>query len=153
MNRKRIAVVWTFVAALVLLVPTAAHAEDMFSQRCQSAGFICVNGAQVSQSPVSVADFCRDATLATEPDVYICVRKSDDVVWVKDTEADGHSAVGEVTTNDEVTRVCRNRYGSGTWVKCDWNWVENSGNALSAEEFDADTDTWSHSSLYQFFGD
>lgn len=57
------------------------------------------------------------------------VQKSGDYVFVADFCADGRSAVAKVriynkSGSDYDDKVCRNKSGKGTWVRCNWDWIE-----------------------------
>lgn len=58
----------------------------------------------------------------------VCIDYGSDTVYVLDGEADGNSALGWVVNQHSgsvTTRICRNKYGQATWVKCNFNWVED----------------------------
>lgn len=102
---------------------------------------------------------------------YVEVKRYGDKTFVKDPCKDGASAIAMVIVynNDWSIRsrkVCRNKYGKGTWAVCDWNWIEmddqscqlypdgaQCGNkALIAGTYDADTGKvyWDHGRSIRF---
>lgn len=67
-----------------------------------------------------------------------------DYIWVKDTCADGRSAVArfkpvEGSTGETATRICRNNRGVGKWAKCNFDWPEHTTACLHAGVYDGDT--------------
>jgi len=55
--------------------------------------------------------------------VQVCYLDYGDKLYVKDKEADGRSAYGYITWPDK--EPCRNSYGAGTWVMCNYDIPED----------------------------
>lgn len=162
MAYRRFALVVSMISSVLALslFPTAAYAEAHFSSKCGLSYVICKNGIEYTGPnpvylPNGVADDCIDQFPDNEPDVTSCVRYSGDVIWVKDTAADGHSAVAQVTTNTspQVTRICRNRFGAGSWAKCNWDWPEAHAHFWAIVEFNKENDSWSNVKPVKVFDD
>ena len=78
------------------------------------------------------------------PDGTLCVKRYDDIVWLRDDKADGHSFVYRMyrTDNKGDARTCRNPHGRGTWARCNFDWDEDHYWAYSANEYEASTRQW-----------
>ncbi|MGH3648117.1 MAG: hypothetical protein ACRDTM_13210 [Micromonosporaceae bacterium] len=120
--------------------------EPQFSSVCSSNDVHCQNGERIYPPPgydPGGADWCWWDT-----HVKMCIKFVGDYVYVKDKYSDGRSAVGEVHGPentypwDMVQRLCRNRYGTGTWVKCNFNWPENNCWTIKAHTFNAENNDW-----------
>jgi hypothetical protein len=75
-------------------------------------------GTQVSGSAGACAD-----TSASNGHVTVCYQADGDYLYVKDGDSDGRSAYGYFTwPGDRDT--CRNPYGYGTWVRCNYDLPE-----------------------------
>lgn len=59
--------------------------------------------------------------MAANTHVKVCWQPDGEKLYVYDGSADGRSAVGET---DWSLTGCRNKYGKGTWVVCDYDFVE-----------------------------
>lgn len=129
--KTRSAVLAVVVGAVVFAVPSASRAAgDQFYVGCARSNVSCQNGAQVRGA--SGEDEC-----AVEPrtNTQVCIDYDSDTVYVLDGDADGNSALGWVTNADFGSikeRGCRNQYGQSTWVKCNFNWVEDDDHLVSA---------------------
>lgn len=53
--------------------------------------------------------------------VKVCFHPDGEWLYVKDVAKDGRSAYGQIASRD---RHCRNPYGRGTWVKCNYSFRE-----------------------------
>jgi hypothetical protein len=92
------------------------------------------------------------------PGSLVCVRRYDDLVFVKDTEADGRGATGEVQRVDSdgfPKRYCFNGRGTGLWIRCNFDWQENAPvrYAVYGYEFDNPSNTAYFLILYFGFDD
>ncbi|EHR60685.1 hypothetical protein [Saccharomonospora cyanea] len=116
------------VAALLLaLMPATASA----AQESPAAGGEGVSVAEyeldiaVAGTPPSSGLTCREITGAR-----VCFEHYGDKWWVRDTAADGASAVvlWDNYRNGSLYRQgeCQNRLGSGTWGVCNKNYYEDS---------------------------
>ncbi|MEO6500909.1 MAG: hypothetical protein ABIQ09_03255 [Jatrophihabitantaceae bacterium] len=93
---------------------------------CAVVGFSVV----APVAPAQAAESFQVGTLVSGPDgactkymaanthVKVCFAAYGEKLYVQDRAADGRSAIGELTFS---TVGCRNKYGSGTWVRCDYN--------------------------------
>lgn len=81
------------------------------------------DGARAADDP---GDIGSNAICATTTGVLVCFVELGDHVWVKDTLADGHHAMGYVIDDqdDWSTPWCANYGGNGTWKHCDYDVVE-----------------------------
>lgn len=66
---------------------------------------------------------CAD-TSASNSHVTVCYQADGDYLYVKDGDNDGRSAYGYFTWGGEGRDECRNPYGQGTWVRCNYDLVE-----------------------------
>ncbi|GAB3856155.1 hypothetical protein ACFPIJ_58990 [Dactylosporangium cerinum] len=58
--------------------------------------------------------------------VTICFKASDDLIYVKDTKADGYAAAADwYYSNSMRTGSCVNKLTAGTWGVCNKNFAEN----------------------------
>lgn len=75
-----------------------------------------------------------------------CFQPHGDKMYVKDTDEDGHSAVGvwhHYLGDGRYSKgYCRNKLGAGRWGVCDYNMSENSYIQWWAAEYDGDTGQW-----------
>jgi hypothetical protein len=113
--------------------------EDCFSQECEQAVIICRNGT-LSSFPDTNADTCW----LWRVDVKGCEKDYGDYIWTKDDRADYRSMVLVTKRSDELgyIRACRNRFGSGTWAECNFDWEEGFYWFVEAWTFNANTDDW-----------
>jgi hypothetical protein len=108
--------------ALVLLPQTPAMATgDNFLEACAHSDVSCQDGTHFTNG-TPPGDDCQTAS----DDTRVCIVYDGDVVYVKDGQVDSHSALGWVETDSGVPhRICRNPYGSGSWARCNFDWVED----------------------------
>jgi hypothetical protein len=90
----------------------------------------------VGAAPASAADGVREGVKVAGPDgacsnaqasntyVTVCYQANGDYLYVKDGEADGKSAYGYFTWPGDKDH-CRNSYGAGTWVRCNYDLPED----------------------------
>ncbi|MET9023143.1 hypothetical protein ABZV93_24525 [Actinopolymorpha sp. NPDC004070] len=71
-----------------------------------------------------------------------CYKPYGDKIYVKDTKADGYSAVMRWYTNYGRWGTCRNPYKAGTWVVCDKDFAEGSWLNFRASRYDGETKKW-----------
>ncbi|MFE1829301.1 hypothetical protein [Streptomyces yangpuensis] len=76
--------------------------------------------------------------VATEG-ALVCFAHDGDYIWVKDTKADGLSAVGIGHTNYGRTEGCRNKEGYNKWAKCNYDFAEDKKIQMEALRYDGDT--------------
>lgn len=111
------------LALSAIAKPGAAHAEASYFSFCAQADRVCVEGAQVA-GPVG-AEFCvGDPNGSTHPNAGVCVDKANDLVWVSDTAQDSRSGMGYVLGSGGTWYICRNKWGNGTWARCNFDWPE-----------------------------
>ena len=70
------------------------------------------------------------------------VKTTGDYVFVKDTCADGRSAIARITGNEKGhwhTRYCRNAHGIGSWARCKFEWPEAPQKHLAAGVYNGST--------------
>ncbi|MET8908018.1 hypothetical protein [Micromonospora sp. NPDC004551] len=109
--------------AVVFAAPAPAMAQgDDFANVCASPYVSCRNGVEAGL----VEGQCMTAN-GTGNYTQVCVRYDGDYVYVRDGQADGHAAIGEIAGGDGniITRLCRNPFGYGTWAKCNFDWTES----------------------------
>lgn len=122
----------------------SAAAEDYFSQDCYQSWLSCQNGVKTSYpdlKPRGEADLCW----LSHPQAKFCVKYYGDYVWIKDDFPDSRSMVGVIRRSDGggYVRACRNRSGSGTWARCNFDWAEGGYHwTVEAWTFNAETDSW-----------
>jgi hypothetical protein len=150
-SKRRVAAgVFAAAAVLVLgfLPQTPAMATgDNFLEVCTHSDVSCQDGTHFTNG-TPPGDHC-----ATAPDdTRVCIVYDGDVVYVKDGQVDSHSALGLVETDSGVPlRICRNPYGSGSWARCDFDWIEDAMHKVSGGEKTSYTsyeqhDLWSFTS-------
>jgi len=116
----RVVMLLAAVALAVFAVPSAAMAEANFYQDCEYDWAICTFGASASL-PQGVCMTTSGGYGSTQ----VCIDYAADAVYVRDGKADGYGAVAHVWSENGVKdRYCANNKGSGTWVKCDFDWTE-----------------------------
>lgn len=93
---------------------------------CAVAGFSVV----ATVSPAQAAESFQVGTLVAGPDgacqqymaannhVKVCFDPYGEKLYVQDRAQDGRSAIGELAFS---TMGCRNKFGEGTWVRCDYD--------------------------------
>lgn len=92
---------------------------------------------------------CGDNDNASNTNVTVCFKAYGDKLYVKDGEADGRSAYGQfdsdyVYWNGGDTKACRNPYGAGTWVVCDYAIVEGTSvSSAGSRRTTRERSTWS----------
>ncbi|MBZ4321060.1 hypothetical protein [Streptomyces huiliensis] len=101
-----------------------------------------VEGIEIDDSVVASAD--ADAITAripciTSTGVKTCFDKDGDKVYVKDTKANGKSAVGLWATNYGRTGGCRNKLGEDKWAVCNYNMREEGHIQLENAQYDGET--------------
>ncbi|MFC6019837.1 hypothetical protein ACFP2T_26985 [Plantactinospora solaniradicis] len=111
-------------AALALIIPSAASAayygsetDYALSSSGPTDGYECVEGTGV----------------------IACFRAYGDVFYVKDTKADGYSAVAEWHMLGFATRTgsCVNKLGEGEWGICNKNLTEGRELVLTAARYNS----------------
>ncbi|MET9268512.1 hypothetical protein [Kribbella sp. NPDC003557] len=140
MLRKGIGRAAAIAAASLLLgfgqivVPGAAHlpvahADAGYFDDCAYDWLHCGTGEQVDLTADQVrarTDLCLwDNNDGSHPNAAVCIKRDGDVVFVRDTDSDGRSALGQIGFTVDNIYVCRNGHGSGTWARCDFQWPEN----------------------------
>jgi hypothetical protein len=113
------------VAAVVTAVPTPARADGTFFNWCAQAEISCQTGTVVSEGDVPPGH----VVIETVHHTGVAIKYYGDFVYVADGNPDGYSAVVEISSPNSVgdlySRWCRNASGSGTWVRCQFNWNES----------------------------
>jgi hypothetical protein len=125
----RAAVLIAAAALAVFALPAAAQAEDDYYKNCSFTTVSCQTGV----TNVLVEGDCMSAG-AQDHYTTICVDYSGDYVYVHDGQADGHSAIGFVGSNNGSvnSRYCRNNHGYNTWARCNFDWVEDTAHSAHA---------------------
>lgn len=124
-------------ASLVLAaIPLATANAEPASQASSPA----VAQAAVKATPASSSTslYCVSNGHGAEA----CFKPYGDKIYVKDTKADGYSAVGYFRTDYGRTGGCRNSHGAGTWGVCNFNMKEGHKVTLWAVNVDTPTNTW-----------
>ena len=100
---------------------------------------ICQNGV-LSSFPDTNASVCW----LYRVEVKGCEKNYGDYIWTKDDWSDGRSMILTTMRVDELgyIRACRNKLGSGTWAKCNFDWDEGFRWNVQAWTFNAETDDW-----------
>jgi hypothetical protein len=112
------------VAALALgAAPATASAEEI------------VIGERVS----GPGDACHGGNNASNSHVTVCFQPYGEWLYVKDGDDDHRSAFGEIENRD---RVCRNKNGQGTWVRCNYSFGEGDIVVFRGWTRDAPGDPW-----------
>lgn len=105
LRHRTVASLVAAVAAAGLTVPAAASAGETIGKKVRGP-----------------AGACKD-NWVTNDNVQVCFHPRGEYLFVKDKASDGRSAYGEITSRDDV---CRNPYGAGTWVRCNYSFREGS---------------------------
>lgn len=111
-------------AALALLIPTAALAEYYGEE---------LDYAVLSDGPTGEY-YCTNADGLAG--TFACFKPYGDVLFIKDTRADGHAAVAEWDIINLRWGSCVNTLGNGKWGKCNKNFAEGKFLNLSAARYD-----------------
>jgi hypothetical protein len=129
-----------------LVVPGAAqlpraYADANYFDSCSYDWLHCGTGSQVDLTGDQVrarTDFCLgDDNGNTHPNAAVCIKRDTDVVFVRDTDSDGRSALGQIGFSAANIYVCRNAHGFGTWARCDFGWPESQALLRTADcDFD-----------------
>ncbi len=101
------------------LAVTGAAATLVLTAGISPASAAVRIGTQVSGPNGACAD-----TSASNSHVKVCYQATGDYLYVKDDAKDGRSAYGSFTWPDNKD-TCRNPYGNGTWVRCNYDLPEN----------------------------
>jgi hypothetical protein len=105
-TRRRLSLSLVVAALAVGAAPSAASADVfVIGEKVSGPGTAC-NGNNASNDHVKV-----------------CFQPDGEWLYVKDANADGRSAVGQISGRD---RICRNPNGVGTWVRCNYSFREGS---------------------------
>ncbi|MFC4104675.1 hypothetical protein [Micromonospora zhanjiangensis] len=110
---------------VVFAAPAPAMAADNWHRMCGYEFASCQTGVKAG---LVDADQCMTASGGLYGhSTQVCVKYDGDYVYVRDGQADGHSAIGVIESDNGnvIKRHCRNPYGSGTWAKCNFNWSES----------------------------
>ncbi|MFG3691733.1 hypothetical protein [Micromonospora sp. NPDC047740] len=119
---SRLAVGAVAVGTAVFGFPSASWADDNYYDHCSRSDISCQTGVEVGGP-----DYDKCYQESTH-DTIVCIKFAGDIVYVYDGSTDGNSAMGAVATPDAGSvsvRYCRNPHGSGTWAKCNFDWVED----------------------------
>ncbi|MFC6019839.1 hypothetical protein ACFP2T_26995 [Plantactinospora solaniradicis] len=110
--------------AVALLTPTAASAAYAGSETDYAAasngptnGYVCIGHTGVTA----------------------CFKPLDDLIYVKDTEADGYAAVVEWSADapwdNYRSGSCVNKLGAGNWGVCNKNFVEDGNISINGARY------------------
>lgn len=124
---RRGAVLVAAAMVAVFGLPAAAMAEDNYYKTCEYDYASCQTGVAAGL----VEGQCMTASLSYGS-TSVCVDYDGDYVYVRDGRADGYAAIGYVGSANGVSdRFCRNNHGYGTWVRCNFDWVEAGSHSAS----------------------
>lgn len=119
-----VALVITATTVVAAPAPSMA-AGDNYHYECAYSWASCQTGVVVG-APSGLP--CKSAS-AGWGYTTVCVQYDGDYVYVKDRDADGNSAMGQIysdSANGSITyRSCRNPNGVDSWVRCNFNWSES----------------------------
>ena len=108
-------------ATTVFATATPSFAAD-FTRECENSWASCQDGVAVSAPnglPCGTASKYFNSTT-------VCILYNGDDMYVRDGQKDGLSAMGFLQSGGTITvRICRNKHGYGTWVKCNFSWPES----------------------------
>ncbi|MFE9201174.1 hypothetical protein [Micromonospora sp. NPDC007230] len=106
-------------AFVVFAAPAPAMAAEDWYKGCNDGETACQTGVQVGAGEGE----CHSTPYGN---TTVCVDYYGDYVYVKDGKTDGNSAIGAVSAYEGSYsfRYCRNPYGSGTWARCNFDWIE-----------------------------
>jgi hypothetical protein len=125
MTRFRFPIVAVLAAASVLLVAQPALAATAKPSGPRPPGTACTSNGTGARA---------------------CFQPKGDKMYVKDTDEDGHSAVGVwhhyLGDGSWSKGYCRNKLGSGRWGVCNYKMSENSYIKWWGAEYDAETGAW-----------
>ncbi|MBO3732339.1 hypothetical protein [Glycomyces niveus] len=123
----RLAMLLAAAAIAVFALPSAAMAEANYYADCELERVICAYGERVGLPQGE----CM-TTSSTYHSTQVCVDYSGDHVYVRDGQADGYGAAAIIYSDNGVAhRWCANAEGAGTWVHCNFNWVEEGDHAVA----------------------
>jgi hypothetical protein len=123
-RRRSLALATVAVAATVLLTPSAASAAYYGSETDY--------GTEVS-APSDSLKPCTSITGAR-----VCFQSDGDYFYVKDTKADGYSAVVDWFDGGSTRRgACVNKHGEGAWARCNKNFVEGHNITFRAARYNS----------------
>ncbi|MEX2980945.1 hypothetical protein [Streptomyces sp. C36] len=113
-----------------LLVSATAFSGQAFAET--------VEGIEIDDSVVSENAEAVTAALPciTSTGVITCFDKAGDKVYVKDTKADGKSAVGLWRTDYGRSGGCRNKLTAGKWAECNYDMREEGSIQLQNARYD-----------------
>lgn len=119
-------------AAALALVGTQATAAQALPQQIKI-------GTRVSGPDGA----CADGDNAANDHVRVCFKAHGDKLYVQDRAQDGRSAFGWFNAAETAfaggdTAACRNPYGKGTWVVCDYSILEHTRVKFMAFTHDMD---------------
>ncbi|MEV4755583.1 hypothetical protein AB0J86_10800 [Micromonospora sp. NPDC049559] len=114
-RRGLLALAATAGVAATLIAPSAAYAAYYGDE---------TDYAVSSSGPVGTY-YC---TYTSYTGARVCFQPYGDLVYVKDTNADGYAAVGEwIGDGFSRTGSCVNKLGNGNWGVCNKDFPENQG--------------------------
>ncbi|MFD6230029.1 hypothetical protein ACFWFZ_24610 [Streptomyces sp. NPDC060232] len=143
LRRKPAVLMAATAAAVVLSAAFAAPAGAEETYPLAGGGLIVAEGTtadydegekRTAFNPAAQPDPCVETEGAR-----VCFEHSGDIIWVKDTKADGLSAVGGGHTNYGRYEGCRNKAGHNKWVKCNFDFAEDKKIRMEAFRYDGDT--------------
>jgi hypothetical protein len=123
-------------------LPRAYAADASYFEECSFDWLHCGTGEQVDLTSDQVrarTDLCLwDNNDGSHPNAAVCIKRDGDVVFVRDTDSDGRSALGQIGFTVANIYVCRNAHGAGTWARCDFQWPENNARLRTMDcDFDS----------------
>ena len=78
------------------------------------------DGVDIGQKVRGPGNACQGNSVGNDS-VKVCFQPDGEYLYVKDKDADGRSAYGDMMSGYDD---CRNPYGKGTWVRCNYAFRE-----------------------------
>lgn len=121
-----LALVVTISAVLATPAPGMANGAN-FHYHCTESWTSCQVGVEVS-GPAGLPCGTEEFSVTT-----VCIRYDGDIVYVRDGDVDGDSALAMIqsSSGDVTYRLCRNQLGAGKWARCNFDWSESATKYVS----------------------
>jgi uncharacterized protein (DUF2237 family) len=112
---------FALVAAAVAVfgLQSPSMADESFMPACDDPGISCQTGVEVS-APQGQCETAPSDYASTR----VCVVYDGDYIYVRDGKVDDLSAISFLQSENGSGRICRNTKGSGSWVRCNFDWAE-----------------------------
>jgi hypothetical protein len=129
--------VMVMLAGGLLGAPSASAVGPAPSDPRAEVGRSTADGFGPELSAQARKKYCR----SNHHGSYVCFQPYGDIMWVKDTAADGYSAAAHFETNG-TQGVCINPRGEGEWKKCHYDMWEDFRITFWAVNIDTPTNTY-----------